>query len=126
MDSLKQKKWFKNIGVLLVLSYAFSLFMYYFNGEKSEILTFLVLGLFFINIIWTLIYYSIYLKDDKSNLKQIRIIMVTQFISFVCINFFRIIKGFGVFNKISNVLFIVYLMLYVVLIKYLEWKLLSL
>ncbi|MEG0578120.1 MAG: hypothetical protein RR500_09735 [Bacilli bacterium] len=126
MDSLKQKNWFKNIGVLLVLSYAFSLFMYYFNGEKSEILTFLVLGLFFINIIWTLIYYSIYLKDDKSNLKQIRIIMVTQFISLLCINFFRIIKGFGDFNTISNVLFIIYLMLYVVLIKYLEWKLLSL
>lgn len=105
--------------------YAFSLYMYFYFKEDSILFTFLILILFITNIVDTLFYYSSYLPEDKTNIGMLRIIIGTRLVTFLGMNFFRLIPGFGVLDSIVTYIFILYISILLLAIYYFDKKIIN-
>lgn len=81
------------LGGILNLSYSYCFYEYFWSYINSNEIVFTFLFLFLANILWIFFFYSLHLRNDEKNIKQIRILMGSRSIIFLAGNAFQLYRN---------------------------------
>ena len=88
-----KSKFLTYLGAILNVVYGIVFYFNTFKNVNNGVLVFLVSVLFLCNIIWILLFYSLHLSEDKSNVNELRITILFRATVFFSLNAFRTIES---------------------------------